>query len=521
MSYIEAKILTYSGLSSDVKPTNGADPEAGVLNASRFREVDTGRFYIYNLSNDSWYLDYDPTNGVPPSFNKVTASGDTFPLQKGQLNKLRLRQQIINEHAESSRNVIGTVTSTNIVGQIFKASQDNINGLNLTFESAESVLFDDFESYADSAALQAIWVAGTSLATLETAIVAPGGSTKSMAMPTDTLGDAWTKTILATDFTGYNGVFDFYQDKEFNKLKVSVVIGDGTNSKSIQLVVSDKNLWTHFDIPEEALTEDQVAITDMTAIKKVSFRIDDKEPGKTAYVDNYFATPPPGDVGLKLWDMGTDIPVSTTTSIDSGTQYTKIGDAGISGLQESEYILSLIGGKQMYHINGFVAGVALEIPANELLIVNHYYMITVNYVDTEVDVFGPNPEWDNYYINGYSFTAPDEATAITATGPNEDLMFIIFSTQDVYLSQFLQFADSQPNGASSTTLYIEDENMKRSDVIISAVKGQQTVIQEIPKPYFFIKGGKFEQEYNDDFTDDVTTISLNFQYFFEPNTPNG
>lgn len=66
MSFIETKILTYSGLSTDIKPTSGAGDD--VLNGSRFREVDTEKIYIYNLSDDDWYLInqrsiiYDPIN---------------------------------------------------------------------------------------------------------------------------------------------------------------------------------------------------------------------------------------------------------------------------------------------------------------------------------------------------------------------------------------------------------------------------------------------------------------------------
>lgn len=463
----------------------------------------------------------DLSNGVPESFSEVTASGDVFLIQKGQLNKVRLRPQIINEHAESSKSVIGTIDSTTIVGQIFKASQDNINSLNITLESAESVLFDTFEDYADSAALQAVWVEGTNVSILETTIVAPGGSTKSMKLPLDTLSDTWTKTISPTDFTGYNGVFDVYQDEDFSKAKISVVLGDGTNTKSIQLVVQNKNTWTHFDIPESALSEDGGGTTDMSAITHVFFKVEEKAIGKSAYIDNYYATPPVGEIGIKLWDMGTDIPVSTTTSIDDGTQYTKLGDAGISGLQEAEYILSLKGGKRLYHINQFVAGVALEIPTNEILNVDHYYAITLNYIDTDVDVYGPNPSYDNYYGNGYSFTVPDEATAITATGTDEDLMFVIFSTQDAYIAQFLQFIDAPPNGDSQTSIFIEDKNMSVTNIILSGTQGVQTVAQQIPKPYYMEKGSKYEQYYNDDFTDDVSSINHVIQYYFEQNTPNG
>jgi len=136
-------------------------------------------------------------------------------------------------------------------------------------------------------------------------------------------------------------------------------------------------------------------------------------------------------------------------------------------------------------------------------------------------VYGPNAAWNDYYESGYSFTAPDEATAITATGADEDLMFCIYSTQDAYISKAFQFIDAVPNGDSNSSIYIEDDNMKRTDVIVPGIKGQQTTAEAIPRPYFMIKGGKFEQEYNDDFTDGVSNISLTIQYYHEPNTPNG
>ena len=458
---------------------------------------------------------------VPIAYTKSTASGDTFVIQKGQLNKLRLRPQIINEHAESSRNVIGIVTTSNIVGQIFKASQDNINGINLTLESAAGSSFDDFESYADSAALQAAWVTsnGSFLATLETGIVS--GGTKSMALPGGALaGVQWVKTVSAIDYTGFSGSIYLYQTIDYSTLKLDFFIGDGTNTKSIPLIATSSNNWLTITFSEPALVEDGGGTTDSTAITKVGFRLTDKALNSSIYIDDTFAIPPPGSVDLKLFDMGTSIPESTVTSIDDGTQYEKLGDAGITGLQQAALTVGLLGGKRMYHIDNFVAGAALEVPTNEILIQNNYYMLTVNYVDTDVSVFGPNAAYNDYYENGYSFTAPDESTAITASGSQEDLMFIIFSTQDVYVSQFLQFIDAAPNGGSSTSLFIEDKYMYTTDILISGVKGQQTVIQNLPRPYFMGKGAKFEQYYNDDFTDEVSAISLSIQYYFIPPITN-
>jgi len=461
----------------------------------------------------------NPLNGVPCEYTGMTASGEVYNIQPGQLNKLRLRSQILNEHAESSRNIIGTVTATNIVGQIFKASHDNINGIDITVESAAGSTFEDFESYADSAALQVVWVEDTNAATLETTIVTEGS--KSMKLPMDTLGDEWVDTIASTDFTGYTGHIHIYQDKEYNKAKLRFFVGDGTETASMPLVATLKNLWYTIDVSMDDLTEDSGTPVDKTAITKVGFRVEDKEAGKFAYIDHMTTVPPPGEFSVKLWDMGTSIPVSTTTSIDDGTQYEKIGDLGITGLQESEYIVTLQGGKRQYHIDGFVAGVAEEIPTNELLNVDHYYLITINYVDTNISVYGPNPAWDDYYVNGYAFTAPDEATAITATGSQEDLQFLIYSTQDVYVSNFVQFMNAAPGSDSRWLMNIEDEAMKITGVIASGTIGQQAINKEFSRPYEMVKGSKFELNYNDDASDSVTQISLNFQYYFIPATVNG
>ncbi len=238
-------------------------------------------------------------------------------------------------------------------------------------------------------------------------------------------------------------------------------------------------------------------------------------------IDALDAIPPGGEVEVKLWDMGTDIPVSTVTALTDGTQYEKLGDLGITGKQESSVVVGLIGGKRMYHLDTFVAGTSLEIPTNEVLNPGHYYAITIHYVDTDVSVYGPNEVWGNYYVNGYGFTTSAEGNTITAMGPNKDIQFIVFSTQQVYVFEIKQIIDEKPSGESETTIYIEDETMRRTDVLISGVKAIQEVTKQLKKPFFMAKGSKIEQEYNDDFTDQVGEINLIFYYYFVPPTVNG
>jgi len=244
------------------------------------------------------------------------------------------------------------------------------------------------------------------------------------------------------------------------------------------------------------------------------------------YIDLLESVSAGGTVELKLWDMGTSIPVASTTSIDDGTQYEKLGDAGITGIQVASLELTLDPGIKQYHFDKFVAGAALEIPTNEVLNSGNYYAITFNHVDEDIDIYGPDPSLaiggGSYYDNGYSFYAPDEATAITATGTDEDLQFCIFSTQDVYINTIFIAMDAEPGAASRVLVNTEDEYMTISNVVVQGLSGIQFVNESFAqRPYFLPKGGKFEYNYNDDATDNVSVVNFAFQSFFIPPTVNG
>lgn len=463
---------------------------------------------------------YNESTGVPSSFTKTTRNERPINIAKGQVNSGRLRPEVLNEHAESSREIQSVVNSTNKVGQIFKASQDNINAIYITAESAEAAAIDDFESYANDAALQAVWVPSNSLNFLETTIVQD--STQSMGLPLSVINDEWEMTMAAIDYTGYTGSFDFYQDTIFGLTGaiVEVFISDGVNTKSSQLAINQANNWTHFDINEAAMIEDDILNpTDVTAITSIGFRVDTKKLGASAYVDNLAAAPPPGELGIQLWDMGTTTPVTGVDALDDGVQYTQIGDISFT-TPVSQYNLNLEGGKRLYHVHEFVCGVALEIPTNEILNEDNYYALVLTYVDTDVTIYGPNSSFDDapYYNSGYAFTTPDNSTAITTIGVNNDLMFSIFSTQDVYIIGSSARANAEPNGGSSFMSSVEGIHMETLDVIHTHGLNPPSngIIDLTLRPVFLPKGGKFNLDYNDDYTDDVTVIEFGMGYLYEP-----
>lgn len=461
---------------------------------------------------------------VPDTFTGLTASGEFYNVVKGNLNNFRARPQILNEHTESSRSLIATIDSSTIVGQIFQASEDNINGANITVLSSQSYDVDDFESYSDSAALQAAWIAsnGSYLATLETTIVSEG--TKSMALPGDAVvNDEWVLTVPSVSLIGYTGGLDIQQTHDYSQMKLDFFVGDGTYTASAPIVVSAANTWQRVEISESQLVDDPGGSVNRAAITKVGLRITDRRVASTFYIDDLKAAPAPGSFGMRLWDMGDTLPTSGVTSLDDGTQYTKLGDLGISGTQIAEITVDLVGGKRQYHVDDFIAGVALEMPGNEVLVPDNYYALTLNYIDTDIEVYGPDTSIGSYYTNGFSFTAPDETTAITATGANEDLQFGIFSTQDVYLINLLQIFDDVPGVNSRVLANVEQSDMSiLNSVIVQGIQGIQTVDQSfLARPYFMEKGGKFEFNYNDDPDDSVSTVDIFWQYFFIPSIPNG
>jgi len=461
------------------------------------------------------------SNGVPPEYTKQTASGGSFLIQKGQANSLRLRPQIRNEHAESSRVAQATVDTDTIVGQIFKASQDNINGISLSMESAAGVVLDDFEGYANEAALQAVWVETGGLAGISS-IVYEGNKAMVLDAGTGSVGDEWENTFAETDFTDYTGQFQLRSNKEYSDVQMRVFVRDSLgNTSSREVVQTDKDLWTHIVIDVNSLVADGATAADLSKIVGIGFRVEKEKKDGVAIIDYMISVPPPGSVVLKLWDMGSTLPESGVDILDNASQYSRLGDLGISGAQLPEVPINLLGGKRFYQVNNFVAGVAREIPSNELLTVGNYYAITIHYVDTDVTVYGPNESWDDYYANGYAFTASDEYSEIEELGSQIDLCFLIFSTQDVYVTEMTQVIDAAPGSNSETTLYIEDENMKRSDILLTGVRAIQVATQTIERPFVMNKGSKFEQEYNDDITDSVSAIDVIFQYRYVPPTVNG
>ena len=477
--------------------------------------------YITNgLSTTFRRIDVNIHNaGVPYGFTKLTLNTSTILISKGSLNKIAFVPRILNEHVESSRQIHSVVTSTNIVGQIFKASKDNISALFLTLESAGGVVIDDFESYADNAALQLTWLtSGINPALLEQVIV--HDALQAMRLTTIVDGEEWTRTAAPQNYTGYTGTFNAYFSHAVDQMQISVFIEDSTGfSKSFVLIQNSADVWQDFEVNEAAMIEDGAWTTDVTDIDTIGYRVVSKKPASFVIIDNLESAPPPGELELKLWDMGDTLPDDGVTSIDDGVQYDQIGAA-----EAASFNIQLEGGKRLYHFEEFYAGVNKVEPLNKLLTPDNYYILELKYIDTDVSVYGPDTSFNvTYYNNGYCFDVPDEATPIIGIGPFSDIMFGIMSAQEVYFIKIGWRFDATPNGNAGLSVFLEDTNMKITDMVVDHEHSpeKEFTFNAESRPFRLEDGGKLEFYYSDDYSDAITKVSGEATFWYEPPVVNG
>jgi hypothetical protein len=333
-----------------------------------------------------------------------------------------------------------------IVGQIFKNPQDNINSIYFTAKSGQSQTeLDNLETgvYANDVALQAVWAkAGTDEAVRELTIKATG-SDMSMKLDASKANGEWAAAITnmpisTTPINMTNAIisFKFRQNNTFANLRGSIFIKDSGGNKSVvSLVVDDDNVneFVTFSIPIESFTSGTPA--DITDITTIGFEVDKLAVSGLFYVDSLTFIISAGIIRIKLWKFGTDVPVAGVAKLSDATQYETLGDLGIDGTVVSQIDVPLQPGKRHYHIHEFSAGLAFEKEDNAPLVVNNYYALTFHHVDEDVIFYGNN-EGRLSDSGGYSFTAPDESSVITATGDNENLQFYLYTVKPVYVVEY-------------------------------------------------------------------------------------
>ena len=230
-----------------------------------------------------------------------------------------------------------------------------------------------------------------------------------------------------------------------------------------------------------------------------------------------------GSVDVKLWDMGTTIPVGGVTTLDSGTQYTTLGDLATESPAAS-YSLPLTAGKKMYFLDDFTAGVAEEVSTNALLNVGNYYALTLHYVNVNTDVYGPlSTDSIQRYANGFAFSATSTALPITQIGTYNDIMFGILAVDNGFIHKIGIDFDDIPGSNVNASCHVVSSSFDITSVLHSNRKNiaQYNLMDLKEAPSSIPKGSRFVLKYQDDILDSTTKMLLCMCYLHEQFASNG
>jgi len=194
--------------------------------------------------------------------------------------------------------------------QVFRASSDNINCLNLFLSGVgTSYIKDDFE-YTDDENLRSSWVTSDATNTpisLDNDIKYNGDkSLRIQVSGKKSNGDTITKTMVAENWGDYEyAEFAWRSTADANNTGLwEFRIGDGVNWASAMFSASSTNTW---EIKRIALSSmDNIGIVNLNAITKIQFRCIDGNSKHEEWCDYLVAFAGSGSVKVRMYDFGGD-----------------------------------------------------------------------------------------------------------------------------------------------------------------------------------------------------------------------
>src|SRR3989338_5344139 len=138
-----------------------ADPTDKVTNAFA-KILGETVIKVFNVNEGGAPIIDEDEGGAP--FKKISYASDLKTLTKGGKNKIIIKPRVLIENSNLDTNNIATLGSGGVVdvGQVFRLTGGifDIERVQLTLEAlagAAILAVDNFESYADTTALRAVW----------------------------------------------------------------------------------------------------------------------------------------------------------------------------------------------------------------------------------------------------------------------------------------------------------------------------------------------------------------------------
>jgi len=446
------------------------------------------------------------------SFDKLSYASALVNLNKGGNNKISISPRVLIENQnDDPANVDDLDGSNTDIGQVFRLSGGitEIDRIHLTIDaivagsgSGSVVTVEDFESYADTAALQAVWVPKdipNTPNTLETVIIQEGINSMKMASQgakQKSNQDTFTKTFGTTeDWGGRTGIQ--FQWRQAAGWLIEIHLHDTAGGESKHAItVSQPDTFELVKLDFANFVAVGSTPVDLTDVKKIEFFIKTSIATADFYVDLIQTYTDAGGGGggttvdLELRDFGTsDTPTTLGTLLQTVT-------------------IDLATGVKTY-----------EVPISEtgMTPFNYYGIVLTNTTATSVKWRGRKTA--NLYNSGFAFKSTDD-TNISATGSGDDMHFLIFAKDRVTFNglrlignasmgegKFNVFINDQMTGKTRTAVLLEENTLNRGEANYPT-KEQTTVAVEMGKDEVVLI------DYNDDGTSLVTKVQATVYFTF-------
>jgi hypothetical protein len=341
-------------------------------------------------------------------------------VNKGGVTSLVLTPRVHGEHMIVSSTTIAVAQQggNTEVAQVFRAVRSKFHSVGVRVGAETSpVHLEDFESYADTAALKVAWVVSDAVntdITLEEVI--PGADTKSMSIDVSknkSALDTVTNTFGAEDWSAVTDIgLLIRQDQPTTLNQVRIRIGDGVNTMSILVPVNAVDTWESRVISLTSFENDGVGDVDLSVVTTIEFEVESDGENGVILIDNVRAVGPPGTMTVAIHEVASEDPAALGALVVSA-------QVTLANVDDAFYLVDL----------------------SADLTVGQYYAVVLNAPDiatTALNVLGGTG-----YDAGDAYTSTDDGATLTRL-VDTDMFFLTYWRSAGVVSMFSVDFDAEP-----------------------------------------------------------------------------
>jgi hypothetical protein len=346
---------------------------------------------------------------------ELTRTDVLIPINRGQDTTVQWQPVTHGENwIGSTADVVEQLDATNnMIGQIFRPTTTSLASVRLWLSAlVPGGTIDDFSTYANSAALQAVWVASDSVntgVTLDTTTMGSNSMRIAVAGNANSAGDTVTKTFGANqDYTAMTSISVTVRSTNGNNIFSLRLVDAAGVSASAAITPVALNVNETKSLAPANFVNDGASTPNFAQIKKMAIVVNGAGGnGNAIYIDNVIVNSDVGSVDVSLYDFGanpTPGALGALVTLDDGSTKITIQGVGSSAMATDITLNKGLMGK---------AG----------LTANNYYAIVLNNKTQAAATWRMHGSLTgNPYASGNAFRSTNNGAALTHDA-NADVAF--------------------------------------------------------------------------------------------------